>query len=218
MLWIVTWGTSLIFKAGWFQIVIRADFWMFGLVVPRVYYKTWQTISTASQYEIWILVISTSWDQRDNQDLLYNDVMTVNRVTLYMKPDTRYTSTISLLSRYSLYLLKEPCPFSFIAIETWEFDWHTCPSTWQHTGLGCRRSSLDAAYELAETVRAQRECRLRPHYSDPMPADASKRIQLEMKIAAAARLHGHRRDRDSGGYMTSVSLCSCQSDWLVFCM
>ncbi|XP_060909084.1 uncharacterized protein si:dkey-91i10.2 isoform X1 [Labrus mixtus] len=66
----------------------------------------------------------------------------------------------------------------------------------QHTGLGCRRSSSDAAYELAETVRAQRECRLRPHYSDPMPADASKRKQLEMKIAAAARLHGHRRDRD----------------------
>ncbi|XP_076602908.1 uncharacterized protein arhgef49 isoform X2 [Chaetodon auriga] len=65
-----------------------------------------------------------------------------------------------------------------------------------HTGLGCRRSSSDAAYELAETVRAQRECRLRPHYSDPMPADASKRKQLEMKIAAAARLHSHRRDRD----------------------
>lgn len=65
-----------------------------------------------------------------------------------------------------------------------------------HTGLGCRRSSSDAAYEPAETVRAQRECRLRPHYSDPMPADASKRKQLEMKIAAAARLHGHRRDRD----------------------
>ncbi|XP_042349984.1 LOW QUALITY PROTEIN: uncharacterized protein si:dkey-91i10.2 [Plectropomus leopardus] len=66
-----------------------------------------------------------------------------------------------------------------------------------HTGLSCRRSSSDAAYELAETVRAQRECRLRPHYSDPMPADASKRKQLEMKIAAAARLHGHRRDRDT---------------------
>ncbi|XP_039890733.1 uncharacterized protein si:dkey-91i10.2 [Simochromis diagramma] len=65
-----------------------------------------------------------------------------------------------------------------------------------HASLGCRRSSSDAAYELAETVRAQRECRLRPHYSDPMPADASKRKQLEMKIAAAARLHGHRRDRD----------------------
>uniref|UniRef100_A0A3Q1EBZ2 Rho guanine nucleotide exchange factor 49 n=1 Tax=Acanthochromis polyacanthus TaxID=80966 RepID=A0A3Q1EBZ2_9TELE len=63
------------------------------------------------------------------------------------------------------------------------------------SSLGCRRSSLDAAYELAETVRAQRECRLRPHYSDPMPADASKRKQLEMKIAAAARLHSHRRDR-----------------------
>uniref|UniRef100_UPI003AAAE951 uncharacterized protein arhgef49 n=1 Tax=Centroberyx gerrardi TaxID=166262 RepID=UPI003AAAE951 len=65
-----------------------------------------------------------------------------------------------------------------------------------HTGLGCRRSSSDAAYELAETVRAQRECRLRPHYSDPMPADAAKRKQLEMKIAAAARLHSQRRDRD----------------------
>ncbi|KAM8856372.1 uncharacterized protein arhgef49 isoform 1-T4 [Spinachia spinachia] len=63
-------------------------------------------------------------------------------------------------------------------------------------GQSCRRSSSDAAYELAEPVRAQRECRLRPHHSDPMPADASKRKQLEMKIAAAARLHGHRRDRD----------------------
>uniref|UniRef100_A0A9J8BIC5 Rho guanine nucleotide exchange factor 49 n=1 Tax=Cyprinus carpio carpio TaxID=630221 RepID=A0A9J8BIC5_CYPCA len=67
----------------------------------------------------------------------------------------------------------------------------------QVSGAGCRRSSSDAAYELAESVRAQRECRLRPHYSDPMPADATKRKQLEMKIAAAARLHIHRRDRDS---------------------
>ncbi|XP_057191503.1 uncharacterized protein si:dkey-91i10.2 isoform X4 [Triplophysa rosa] len=65
------------------------------------------------------------------------------------------------------------------------------------SGAGCRRSSSDAAYELAESVRAQRECRLRPHYSDPMPADAAKRKQLEMKIAAAARLHIHRRERDS---------------------
>ncbi|XP_010878048.2 uncharacterized protein si:dkey-91i10.2 isoform X2 [Esox lucius] len=65
-----------------------------------------------------------------------------------------------------------------------------------HSGLGCRRSSSDAAYEPAESVRAQRECRLRPHYSDPMPADAAKRKQLEMKIAAAARLHSQRRDRD----------------------
>ncbi|XP_063070645.1 uncharacterized protein si:dkey-91i10.2 [Engraulis encrasicolus] len=65
------------------------------------------------------------------------------------------------------------------------------------SGPGCRRSSSDAAYETcAEAVRAQRECRLRPHYSDPMPADAAKRKQLEMKIAAAARLHSHRRDRD----------------------
>lgn len=68
----------------------------------------------------------------------------------------------------------------------------------QVSGVGCRRSSSDAAYELAESVRAQRECRLRPHYSDPMPADAAKRKQLEMKIAAAARLHIHRRERDSG--------------------
>ncbi|XP_072542002.1 uncharacterized protein arhgef49 [Salminus brasiliensis] len=66
------------------------------------------------------------------------------------------------------------------------------------SGSGCRRSSSDAAYELAESVRAQRECRLRPHYSDPMPADAAKRKQLEMKIAAAARLHSQRRDRESG--------------------
>lgn len=65
------------------------------------------------------------------------------------------------------------------------------------SGAGCRRSSSDAAYELSESVRAQRECRLRPHYSDPMPADATKRKQLEMKIAAAARLHIHRRERDS---------------------
>ncbi|KAI2660602.1 Rho guanine nucleotide exchange factor 1 [Labeo rohita] len=71
------------------------------------------------------------------------------------------------------------------------------PPYQQVSGAGCRRSSSDAAYELAESVRAQRECRLRPHYSDPMPADATKRKQLEMKIAAAARLHIHRRDRDS---------------------
>ncbi|XP_076118968.1 uncharacterized protein arhgef49 [Alosa pseudoharengus] len=64
------------------------------------------------------------------------------------------------------------------------------------SGPGCRRSSSDAAYEPAEAVRAQRECRLRPHFSDPMPADAAKRKQLEMKIAAAARLHSHRRERD----------------------
>ena len=55
-------------------------------------------------------------------------------------------------------------------------------------------------------MRAQRECRLRPHYSDPMPADATKRKQLEMKIAAAACLHSQRRDRDSGewSYISSI--------------
>ncbi|KAK1789254.1 hypothetical protein P4O66_014872 [Electrophorus voltai] len=66
------------------------------------------------------------------------------------------------------------------------------------SGVGCRRSSSDAAYEPAESARAQRECRLRPHYSDPMPADAAKRKQLEMKIAAAARLHSQRREREGG--------------------
>ncbi|XP_059417809.1 uncharacterized protein LOC132152885 isoform X2 [Carassius carassius] len=65
------------------------------------------------------------------------------------------------------------------------------------SGARCRRSSSDAAYELAESVRAQRECRLRPHFSDPMPADATKRKQLELKIAAATCLHIHRRDRDN---------------------
>lgn len=87
MLLVVKRGTSLVFKAGWFQVVIRVDFWMCGLVVFRVCYKTWQTISAASQYEIWILVSSASWDQRDNQGLLCNDVMTVNMGTSH-----RYTS------------------------------------------------------------------------------------------------------------------------------
>ncbi len=65
--------------------MIVVDFWMCGLVVFRVCYKTWQPISAASQYEIWIPVSSASWDQRDNQDLLCNDVMTVNMVKLYTK-------------------------------------------------------------------------------------------------------------------------------------
>lgn len=79
-----------------------------------------------------------------------------------------------------------------------------CVSYRQVSGAGCRRSSSDAAYELSESVRAQRECRLRPHYSDPMPADATKRKQLEMKIAAAARLHIHRRERDSGKTLSTA--------------
>lgn len=66
----------------------------------------------------------------------------------------------------------------------------------QPSSPGCRRSSSDAAYEPPESARAQRERRLRPHFSDPMPADAAKRKQLEMKIAVAARLHSLRRDRE----------------------
>ena len=69
---------SLIFAAGWFQVVIRAGFGCVALLCFRVCYKTWQMISAASQYEIWILDSSPSWDQRDKQDLLYNDVMTAN--------------------------------------------------------------------------------------------------------------------------------------------
>ncbi|KAJ8282593.1 hypothetical protein COCON_G00051120 [Conger conger] len=61
---------------------------------------------------------------------------------------------------------------------------------------GCRRSSSDAAYEPADSAKTQRERRLRPHFSDPMPADNAKRKQLEMKIAAVARLHSQHRDRD----------------------
>ncbi|XP_028664142.2 LOW QUALITY PROTEIN: uncharacterized protein si:dkey-91i10.2 [Erpetoichthys calabaricus] len=68
------------------------------------------------------------------------------------------------------------------------------PAVYPHSG--CRRSSSDAAYDTSESMKAQRECRLRPHFSDPMPADASKRKQLEMKIAAAARLHSQRQHHD----------------------
>ncbi|MGH0130728.1 UNVERIFIED_CONTAM: hypothetical protein FKN15_043154 [Acipenser sinensis] len=69
-----------------------------------------------------------------------------------------------------------------------------------HPSPACRRSSSDAASDAPESVKAQRECRLRPHFSDPMPADAAKRKQLEMKIAAAARLHSQRRhqEREAG--------------------
>ncbi|KAI1884946.1 hypothetical protein AGOR_G00215130 [Albula goreensis] len=70
------------------------------------------------------------------------------------------------------------------------------PAECQQPSPGCRRSSSDAAYEPADSAKTQRECRLRPHFSDPMPADAAKRKQIEMKIAAVARLHGQRRDRD----------------------
>lgn len=204
-------------QGSWVYDEIRADFWMCGLVVFKVFHEAWRMISAASQYEIWILVSSTSWDQRDNWNMLCNNVITVNAVTCSMKtPHAGTDAHASLLGLFSPYLLGESYPFSSVAIAMRQFDWHTCPSTWQRTGLGCRRSSSDAAYELAETVRAQRECRLRPHYSDPMPADASKRKQLEMKIAAAARLHSHRRDRDHNRDRDSGESRPFVLEWLQF--
>ncbi|XP_019378134.1 PREDICTED: uncharacterized protein LOC109301426 [Gavialis gangeticus] len=71
-----------------------------------------------------------------------------------------------------------------------------------------RRSSSDMAHEAAECAKAQRECRLRPHFSDPMPADAVKRKQLELKIAAAARQHAHKRrqERDTGPVVAKANV------------
>uniref|UniRef100_A0AAV2JVA4 Uncharacterized protein n=1 Tax=Knipowitschia caucasica TaxID=637954 RepID=A0AAV2JVA4_KNICA len=54
---------------------------------------------------------------------------------------------------------------------------------------GLRRSSSDAG------LQERGPCRLRPHHSDPMPSDPSRRQQLHMRVAAAARLH--RKERDS---------------------
>lgn len=64
----------------------------------------------------------------------------------------------------------------------------------------CRRSSSDIVHESTDGAKAQRECRLRPHFSDPMPTDSVKRKQLELKIAAAARQHAQKRrqERDYG--------------------
>ncbi|XP_064420138.1 uncharacterized protein SI:DKEY-91I10.2 [Latimeria chalumnae] len=76
-----------------------------------------------------------------------------------------------------------------------------------HSSPGCRRSSSDVAYESPDSVKVQRECRLRPHFSDPMPADAVKRKQLEMKIAVAARLHAQKRrqERDAASTIQGCS-------------
>ncbi|KAM6459488.1 uncharacterized protein PHA67_008425 isoform 1-T2 [Liasis olivaceus] len=60
----------------------------------------------------------------------------------------------------------------------------------------CRRSSSDISYETSACTKVQRECRLRPHFSDPMPTDAVKRKQLELKIAAAARHHAQKRRQE----------------------
>ncbi|KAM4626464.1 uncharacterized protein O3C94_019528 [Discoglossus pictus] len=79
---------------------------------------------------------------------------------------------------------------------------------------GCRRSSSDMTHETTDTGKTQRGCRLRPHFSDPMPTDAVKRKQLELKIAAAARHHAQRRrqDRDNGPVlMKANTTTSCSS-------
>ncbi|XP_044160183.1 uncharacterized protein LOC122945245 [Bufo gargarizans] len=80
---------------------------------------------------------------------------------------------------------------------------------------GCRRSSSDMTHEAGESGKAQRGCRLRPHFSDPMPTDAVKRKQLELKIAAAARHHAQKRrqDREHGAVlMKANTTTSCSSN------
>ncbi|XP_069472796.1 uncharacterized protein [Ambystoma mexicanum] len=80
------------------------------------------------------------------------------------------------------------------------------PASPSHASQSCRRSSSDITHETADAPKAPK-CRLRPHFSDPMPTDAVKRKQLELKIAAAARLHAHRRrqDRDGGPVLVKAS-------------
>ncbi|XP_025909899.1 uncharacterized protein LOC112959943 isoform X2 [Nothoprocta perdicaria] len=72
----------------------------------------------------------------------------------------------------------------------------------------CRRSSSDIVHESTDSAKAQRECRLRPHFSDPMPTDSVKRKQLELKIAAAARQHAQKRrqERDYGPVVAKANL------------
>nr|DBA19571.1 TPA: hypothetical protein GDO54_015385 [Pyxicephalus adspersus] len=79
---------------------------------------------------------------------------------------------------------------------------------------GCRRSSSDMTHEAGDSGKSQRGCRLRPHFSDPMPTDAVKRKQLELKIAAAARHHAHRQrqDKENGPMlMKANTTTSCSS-------
>ncbi|XP_075685166.1 uncharacterized protein LOC142655188 isoform X2 [Rhinoderma darwinii] len=80
---------------------------------------------------------------------------------------------------------------------------------------GCRRSSSDMTHEAGDSGKTQRGCRLRPHFSDPMPTDAVKRKQLELKIAAAARQHAQKRrqDRENGPVlMKANTTTSCSSN------
>lgn len=79
--------------------------------------------------------------------------------------------------------------------------------SFQSSSSNCRRSSSDISYETSDCTKAQRECRLRPHFSDPMPTDAVKRKQLELKIAAAARQHAQKR-RQERDLSMFTSFCS----------
>ncbi|KAM4024817.1 uncharacterized protein ACNLHF_025595 isoform 1-T2 [Anomaloglossus baeobatrachus] len=93
----------------------------------------------------------------------------------------------------------------------------TCDPKPSICGPGCRRSSSDMTHEAAESGKAQRGCRLRPHFSDPMPTDAVKRKQLELKIAAAARHHAQKRrqDRENGPVLMKANTttgCSSNTD------
>ncbi|XP_054492569.2 uncharacterized protein LOC129122652 isoform X1 [Agelaius phoeniceus] len=100
-----------------------------------------------------------------------------------------------------------------MATETWEDKPSNktssdTPPAGNSPSPACRRSSSDIVHESADGAKAQRECRLRPHFSDPMPTDSVKRKQLELKIAAAARQHAQKRrqERDCGPVVAKANL------------
>ncbi|XP_075566506.1 uncharacterized protein LOC104033299 [Pelecanus crispus] len=100
---------------------------------------------------------------------------------------------------------RQPAAMS-MATETWEDKPNNetssdTPSAGNIPSPSCRRSSSDIVHESTDGAKAQRDCRLRPHFSDPMPTDSVKRKQLELKIAAAARQHAQKRrqERDYDG-------------------
>ncbi|XP_039186071.1 uncharacterized protein LOC120302146 [Crotalus tigris] len=100
-----------------------------------------------------------------------------------------------------------PSPKSFEiqkADHTFVEDCHQSTSS----SSNCRRSSSDISYETPVCAKVQRECRLRPHFSDPMPTDAVKRKQLELKIAAVARHHAQKRrqERESSPPLTKATV------------
>ncbi|KAL9848820.1 uncharacterized protein GJ701_007092 isoform 1-T1 [Geothlypis trichas] len=100
-----------------------------------------------------------------------------------------------------------------MATETWEDKPSNetssdTPPAGNSPSPACRRSSSDIVHESTDGAKAQRECRLRPHFSDPMPTDSVKRKQLELKIAAAARQHAQKRrqERDCGPVVAKANL------------